>query len=87
MAYNQYPKFKAHAQHYETVFILGMIGIEVTNGVFVQKNGLCFIKGYSVLFYICRILCFIPLKLYFNHMYIVNIVYLIVKLSNKRSNR
>lgn len=61
----------AHSQQDKAVFILGMIGIKESRGMLIKKDRLGLFKGDAMSFDVLPVLCRIPFKSQFIHMYSV----------------
>lgn len=79
MAHDEDAKREAHAKHQKTVFIIGMIGVKVANGVLIEKDCLGFLKGDLVFSLVLPALLLVPLETDVTHMYTIRIIGPLVK--------
>jgi hypothetical protein len=73
MAHNEKSESKAQAKHDKSVFVLGVVRIEIPNGVLVEEYGLCLLKRHAMFAPVLAILGLIPFELYATHMYNIHI--------------
>jgi hypothetical protein len=79
VTHHQHPEIETHTQHYETVFIVGVVRVIVSNGILVKEDCLRFLEGNTVFPFVLVILPLIPFETDLIHMYNVLIEYGVVK--------
>ena len=79
MAHDQHAKSCAHPQEDEPILVVGVIGIEVLDGVLILEDRLGFFERYLVLLDVRAVLSLVPHKPQAIHMYSVRMIDLGVK--------
>ncbi len=74
MTNNEDAQRETHAKHKKAVLVIGVIWIEITNSVLVEKDRSGFLEGNLMLSLVLAILPLVPFKLNVTHMYTVRTI-------------